>query len=103
MVQRSCFCLDISLNSTPAIELRRGYQTGHSEPATFGFGQGANRSYNQWLSSDGIASLSYMEINREDGSSDRMARITPGRGFSWSSVYESHDDSKIRFRLLPKP
>ncbi|HEY2362685.1 MAG TPA: hypothetical protein VGK36_16305, partial [Candidatus Angelobacter sp.] len=81
--------MDMRLNSTPVIEFRRGYSSIYYPPVSFTLGWGANHSYNPWLSSDGISSLSFMHINYEDGGKDFLERITPGRGFDPSAVYES--------------
>jgi len=63
VVQRS---MDLRLNSTPVIEFKRGYSSIYTPPTSFALGWGANHSYNPWLSSDGLASLSYIHINYED-------------------------------------
>lgn len=96
VAQRS---MDIQLSSMPVIELKRGYSSGYtmSKPLTFGWG--ASHSYDLWLSSDGVTNLTYIDIIREDGSSDDLRRVTPGRGFDASAVYESEDDSMYGARL----
>jgi YD repeat-containing protein len=81
--------MDLRLNSTPVIEFKRGYSSIYYPPTSFALGWGASHSYNLWLSSDGLASLSYMRINYEDGDNDYLKRVTPGRGFTPSAVYES--------------
>jgi len=89
VVQRS---MDLRLNSTPVIEFKRGYSSIYTPPTSFALGWGANHSYNPWLSSDGLASLSYIHINYEDGGTSYLGRETPGRGFSPTALYESHDN-----------
>ena len=81
--------MDLRLNSTPVIEFKRGYNSIYRSPTSFTFGWGANHSYNPWLSSDGLASLSFLHLNYEDGGINFFERITPGRGFDPSAVYES--------------
>ncbi|HEY2169763.1 MAG TPA: hypothetical protein VGJ30_09075 [Candidatus Angelobacter sp.] len=82
--------MDLRLNSTPVIEFKRAYGSIYYPPTSFTLGWGANHSYNSWLSSDGLASISYIHINHEDGDIDFLKRLTPGRGFDPSAVYESH-------------
>lgn len=81
--------MDLLLNSAPVIELKRGYSSIYYPPTSFTLGWGANHSYNSWLSSDGLASISYIHINHEDGETDYLKRVTAGRGFDPSAVYES--------------
>ncbi len=82
--------MDLRLNSAPVIEFKRGYSSIYYPPTSFALGWGTNHSYNSWLSSDGLASMSYIHINYEDGDVDYLKRLTPGQGFSASAVYESH-------------
>ena len=81
--------MDLRLNSTPAIEFKRGYSSIYNPPTSFALGWGTSHSYNSWLSSDGLASISYININHEDGDTDFLKRVTPGHGFDPSAVYES--------------
>jgi len=81
--------MDLRLNSTPVIEFKRGYSSMYYPPTSFAMGWGASHSYNSWLSSDGLASISYIHINYEDGDTDYLRRVTPGRGFDPSAIYES--------------
>jgi YD repeat-containing protein len=81
--------MDLRLNSTPVLEFKRGYSSIYYPPTSFALGWGTSHSYNQWLSSDGVASISYIHINHEDGDIDYLKRLTPGRGFDPSAVYES--------------
>jgi YD repeat-containing protein len=81
--------MDLRLNSTPVIEFKRGYSSIYAPPTAFTLGWGASHSYNSWLSSDGLASISYIKINHEDGGTDFLNRVTSGRGFDPSAVYES--------------
>jgi len=91
--------LDLDLDSTPKIEFRRGYNSAYKRPTDFGLGWGVNHSYNSWLSSDGINSISYIDITREDGATNRFTRLDKGRGFNPNSIYESHDDGIYGARL----
>jgi len=91
--------LDMRLNSLPAIDLRRGYNSALTKhPLAFGWG--SNHSYNSWLSSDGLAALTYLNINHEDGAVDYLGRLKPGRGFDPGAVYESHDDAFYGAHLI---
>jgi YD repeat-containing protein len=95
LMQRS---MDIELNSTPAIVVKRGY---NSSWATWSaaFGWGSTHSYNSWLASDGESSLSFMNIGHEDGFFEHFDRVPAGRGFDPNAVYENHDDI-YRSRLM---
>ena len=84
--------MDFQLDSVPPIEFRRAYLSGYVHPMALGFG--TNHSYNSSLYSDGAANLTFMDIIREDGDRDHLDRISPGRGFSSSVVFESHEDSE---------
>jgi YD repeat-containing protein len=88
LAQRS---MDIQLNSTPPIELRRGYNSGYAIVRTFAFGWSANHSYNPGLTSDDEISLKFLSILREDGATDFFARNPSGRGFDPAAVYVSRD------------
>jgi len=81
--------MDLRLSSTPVIEFKRGYGSIYYPPTSFNLGWGTSHSYNAWLSSDGLDSMSYIHINHEDGDLDFLKRVTPGRGFDASAVYES--------------
>jgi YD repeat-containing protein len=91
--------MDLQLNSTPAIQLKRGYDSVYNPPTAFTFGWGANHSYDSYLSSDGVATLSYTHINYEDGDFSFLGRTDPGRGFSPGAVYESHDSESYGAQL----
>lgn len=97
MAQRS---MDIQLNSTPPIELRRGYNSGYTIQNTYAFGWNSNHSYNPGLTSDGVAALTFIEIMREDGTTDTLARNPPGRGFDPAAVYESDQYTTYGARLM---
>lgn len=84
--------MDLRLKSTPTIEFKRGYSSIYNPPTSFALGWGTSHSYNPWLSSDGLASISNIHINHEDGDIDFLKRVTPGRGFNPSAVYESQSD-----------
>ena len=81
--------MDLRLNSTPPIEFKRGYSSIYNPPTSFALGWGTSHSYNSWLSSDGLSSISYIHITHEDGDTDYLKRLTPGRGFDPAAVYES--------------
>jgi YD repeat-containing protein len=81
--------MDLRLNSTPVIEFKRGYSSIYYPPTSFTLGWGTSHSYNAWLSSDGLDTMSYIHINHEDGDLDFLKRVNPGRGFNPSVVYES--------------
>lgn len=97
LTQRS---MDIQLNSTPPIELRRGYNSGYTIQNTYAFGWNSNHSYNPGLTSDGVAALTFIEIMREDGGTDSLARNPPGRGFDPAAVYESDQYTTYGARLM---
>jgi hypothetical protein len=61
LAQRS---MDIQLNATPPIELRRGYNSGYAIVRSFAFGWSANHSYNPGLTTDDEASLTSLNILR---------------------------------------
>ena len=88
-IQRS---MDLQLDSLPPIEFRRGYLSTDAAPMAFGYG--ATHHYNAWLSSDGVANLTFMDIIHEDGSLDHLRRITPGRGFSNRVAFENESDGE---------
>jgi YD repeat-containing protein len=96
LLQRS---LDVALNSVPAIEYRRGYNSGYAGQTEFHLGWGTNHSYNTWLSSDGLAQISYIDINGEANMERRFERLDSGRGFNANSVYENHDYDTYGSRL----
>lgn len=88
LAQRS---MDIQLNSTPPIVLRRGYNSGYSIVRSFAFGWSANHSYNPALTTGDDLSMAFLDILREDGTTDFLARNPPGRGFDPAAVYVSSD------------
>jgi YD repeat-containing protein len=88
-IQRS---MDLQLDSLPPIEFRRGYLSTYNVPMAFGYG--ASHHYNSRLNSDGAVNLTFIDIIHEDGSSDHLRRITPGRGFSVTVAFESEDDGQ---------
>jgi YD repeat-containing protein len=91
--------MDLQLQSTPVIELKRAYNANYAPTLDLAFGWGANHSYNSWLSSDGMSSLSYTHINHEDGEFSFLGRTDPGRGFSPGAVYESHESDSYGAQL----
>lgn len=97
ITQRS---MDIQLNSTPPIVFRRGYNSGYTIQNTYAFGWNSNHSYNPGLTSDGLAALTFINIMREDGVTDSLARNPPGRGFDPSAVYESSEYATYGARLM---
>ncbi|HEY2913922.1 MAG TPA: hypothetical protein VGK21_11225 [Candidatus Angelobacter sp.] len=88
LAQRS---MDIQLSSTPPIELRRGYNSGYAIVRTFAFGWSANHSYNPGLTTDDDLSMTFLDILREDGATNFLARNPSGRGFNPAAVYVSSD------------
>jgi YD repeat-containing protein len=91
--------IDLRIDSSPGIELKRGYSSGFQSSKSLALGWGANHSYDKWLSSDGLSNLSYLEINREDGIPEEFERLGGGRGFNPNAVYESHDLETYGARL----
>jgi YD repeat-containing protein len=88
LVQRS---LDLKLDSSPPIDLRRSYLSRYLEPMAFG--RGANHKYNTWLISDGPSKLSFIDIVHEDGIRNHLQRVSSGVGFSSKVVFEDRDDA----------
>lgn len=97
LIQRA---MDLRLNSAPTIEFKRGYISAYNPPTAFALGWGTNHSYNSSLSSDGVAALTYIHIDHEDGATDYLDRVTPGRGFDASAIYESKHDPMYGARLM---
>lgn len=97
LTQRS---MDMQLDSTPPIALRRGYSSGYQIQNVYAFGWNSNHSYNSMLTSDGIGALTFIKMMHEDGATDFLARNPPGQGFSPSAVYESHDYQAYGARLM---
>jgi len=81
--------MDLKLDSTPAMEYRRAYLSDYARQRSLGWG--TDVSFNTGLTSDGPASLTYIEIVREDARRDRLERKSPGRGFSSSVMFEGED------------
>jgi YD repeat-containing protein len=90
--------LDIKLNSTPPIEFKRGYDSGLITQDR-ALGWGTDHSYNARLTSDGAGQLTFLNIQREDGSIDYFPRVPAGHGFDPNAVYESHDFTIYGARL----
>jgi YD repeat-containing protein len=95
-IQRS---MDFTVESSPAIEFRRGYNSGYWLPSPLGMGWGGSHSYNASLTSDGVASLTVINIAHEDGYEYNLPRVGRGRGFDPAAVYESRDDEIWGARL----
>ena len=55
-------------------------------------GRGANDNYNAWLYSDGVDKLSFIDIIDHNGDRERLARVSPGKGFSPDVVFERKED-----------
>jgi YD repeat-containing protein len=83
------FALDFQLNSEPPIDFRRAYRSQYTEPMALG--RGANDNFNTWLYSDGADKLTFIDIITEDGTREHLARVSPGKGFSPSVVFENRD------------
>jgi YD repeat-containing protein len=94
LTQRS---MDIRLDSNPRIEFRRGYTSGYLDPMALGLG--TNHTYNTYLSSDGLAALTVLNLNREDGVQELLPRVDSGRGFNPNAVYESYEDGMEGARM----
>lgn len=90
--------VDMKLDSTPPIEYRRAYISDFGQKRSLGWG--TDVSFNTGLTSDGPSALTYIEIVREDGSRDRLERVSPGRGFSANVEFEGqsplHDTYQAR-------
>ncbi|HXO38017.1 MAG TPA: hypothetical protein VN872_05245, partial [Candidatus Acidoferrum sp.] len=97
LTQRS---MDIKIDSTPPIKLRRGYSSGYRIQNVYAFGWNSNHSYNPGLTSDGAGAQTFINIMHEDGATDFLSRTPPGHGFSPSAVYESHDYQTYGARLM---
>ena len=82
--------MDLHLDSTPAIDFRRGYISDFVRPMAMGMG--TNHTFNTYLSSDGASALTYISVVHEDGWQDYLNRLTPGRGFSTRVEFESRED-----------
>jgi YD repeat-containing protein len=85
------YAIDFQLDSVPPIEFRRSYRSQYVP--SMALGRGANDNYNTWLTSDGPAKLSYIDIISEDGGRNHLVRKTAGTGFSPSAVFENRDSS----------
>jgi len=88
--------MDMKLDSTPPIEYRRAYISDFGQKRSLGWG--TDVSFNTGLTSDGASALTYIEIVREDGSRDRLERVSPGRGFSANVVFEGQSPSHDTYR-----
>jgi len=86
------FALDFQLDSTPPIEFNRSYRSQYVP--SMALGRGTNDNYNTWLYSDGADKLSFIDIITEDGARYHLDRVSPGRGFSPSVVFENHDNAQ---------
>src|SRR6266481_2098270 len=86
LIQRG---MDIELNSVPAIEFRRGYQSDRTQ--SMALGMRATHSFDIYLSSDGFYAQSVAYVNREDGIWYYLHRMDKGLGFNPKSIYQSTD------------
>jgi len=84
MIQKG---VDLELNSIPAIEFRRGYNSSRNIPLSLGVG--ATHSFDSYISSDDSLAQTVMSINREDEAWYYLDRMDKGRGFDAGSVYKS--------------
>ena len=89
--------LDLQLDSTPAIQFRRFYDSGQHDLMTFG--AGSNHTYNTYMYSDGFTMQTVYHLTQDDGIDDFFTRMDKGRGFNPASVYESHDDGIYGARI----
>lgn len=87
--------MEFALNSTPRIELRRGYRSDWVPARALGFGTDYN--YDTYLSSDGIDKLSFINIQRPDTHFSRIVRDSPGRGFSPDIVFQNRGSDGEKF------
>ena len=90
--------LDLQLDSSPSIQLKRGYNSAYNNMGLT-FGWGGSHFYNQWLSSDGLESLSYLHINHEDEHPEYFGRQDSKRGYDPFAIYESHDSETYGARI----
>jgi YD repeat-containing protein len=84
--------MDLQPKADPHLEFRRGYLSQHTQATALGWG--TNHNFNSMLYSDGAQNLTFIDIIHEDGERDHLDRLSPGRGFSSSVVFESHDDGE---------
>lgn len=91
--------MDMKLDSTPAIDYRRAYLSDYAQQRSLGWG--TDVSFNTGLTSDGASLLTYIAIVREDGTRDRLERVSPGRGFSANVAFEGENafDGAYRARM----
>ncbi|HEY6972173.1 MAG TPA: DUF6531 domain-containing protein [Candidatus Angelobacter sp.] len=90
--------LDIQLDSTPRIELRRAYLSDYLRPQAFGLG--ASHNYNSYLTSDGVNKLTYIEVVREDATRLHLDRISPGIGLTRDATYEDLYDEREAYGAI---
>jgi hypothetical protein len=89
--------MDLQLDSTPAIQFRRFYDSGQHDLMTFG--AGSNHTYNTYMYSDGFTLQTVSHLTQDDGIDYFFTRMDKGRGFDPASVYESHDDGIYGARI----
>ncbi|HET6841293.1 MAG TPA: DUF6531 domain-containing protein [Candidatus Angelobacter sp.] len=89
--------MDLELDSTPAIQFRRFYDSGQHNLMTFG--AGSNHTYNTYMYSDGFTLQTVSYLTQDDGDELVFNRMDKGRGFNPASVYESHDDGIYGARI----
>lgn len=89
--------MDLQLDSTPAIQFRRFYDSGQHDLMTFG--AGSNHTYNTYMYSDGFTLQTVSHLTQDDGIDLVFNRMDQGRGFNPASVYESHEDGIYGARI----
>jgi len=91
--------MDMKLDSKPPLDYRRAYLSDYAQKRSLGWG--TDVSFNRGLTSDGPSALTYIEIVREDGTRDRLERVSPGRGFSANVAFEGENafDGAYRARM----
>lgn len=94
VIQKS---MDLQLDSTPAIQFRRFYDSG--QPDLMTFGAGSNHTYDTYMYSDGFTQQSTYHLTEDDGIDLVFNRMDQGRGFNPASVYENDDDGIYGARI----
>lgn len=79
--------MELQLHSVPHIELRRGYRSDARRPLAMGFG--TDHSFDSWLAMDVSGDMKVTYINRLDTHNTYISRLTPGRGFDPSFVFQT--------------
>ncbi len=83
--------IDFHLDSAPPIEFRRVYRSHYVVPMALG--RGTTHNYNNWLYSDDPTKLASIEVIYENGSRERLQRISQGLGMTPDVVFENRSNS----------